>query len=147
MIVQSDNIWIFMFCYDFFVGFMFFWGIVFFVTTTLVMIMKHEADDPDADSEQGILDTYKQLVKVIRLKPIISYAIILLTVKVRYQLCYILCNKYSFLLILHALQVKIKIDSNDNLTTCVFWFMYYCVHWKTTHFVLPLCCTNCKDWV
>lgn len=91
-----------MFCYDFFVGFMFFWGIVFFVTTTLVMIMKHEADDPDADSEQGILDTYKQLVKVIRLKPIISYAIILLTVKVRYQLCYILYNKYSFLLILHA---------------------------------------------
>lgn len=77
-----------MFCYDFFVGFMFFWGIVFFVTTTLVMIMKHEADDPDADSEQGILDTYKQLVKVIRLKPIISYAIILLTVKVRYQLCF-----------------------------------------------------------
>lgn len=63
-------------------GFMFFWGIVFFVTTTLVMIMKHEADDPDADSEQGILDTYKQLVKVIRLKPIISYAIILLTVKI-----------------------------------------------------------------
>lgn len=147
MIVQSDNIWIFMFCYDFFVGFMFFWGIVFFVTTTLVMIMKHEADDPDADSEQGILDTYKQLVKVIRLKPIISYAIILLTVKVRYQLCYILCNKYSFLLILHALQVKIKIDSNDNLTTCVFLFMYYCVHWKTPHFVLPLCCTNCKGWV
>ncbi|XP_048767279.1 acetyl-coenzyme A transporter 1-like [Ostrea edulis] len=63
-------------------GFMFFWGIVFFVTTTLVMIMKHEADDPDADSEQGIVDTYKQLVKVIRLPPVISYAIILLTVKI-----------------------------------------------------------------
>lgn len=67
-------------------GFMFFWGIVFFVTTTLVMILKHEADDPDADSEQGIIDTYKQLVKVISLKPVISYALILLTVKVRYQL-------------------------------------------------------------
>lgn len=75
---------------------MFFWGIVFFVTTTLVMIMKHEADDPDADSEQGILDTYKQLVKVIQLKPIISYAIILLTVKVRYLLPYILYEKYFF---------------------------------------------------
>nr|XP_022335434.1 acetyl-coenzyme A transporter 1-like [Crassostrea virginica] len=63
-------------------GFMFFWGIVFFVTTTLVMILKHEADDPDADSEQGIIDTYKQLVKVISLKPVISYALILLTVKI-----------------------------------------------------------------
>lgn len=83
----------------FLVGFMFFWGIVFFVTTTLVMIMKQEADDPDADSEQGILDTYKQLVKVIRLKPIISYAIILLTVKVRYQLPYtcILYDKFILL--------------------------------------------------
>lgn len=60
------------------------------------MIMKHEADDPDADSEQGILDTYKQLVKVIQLKPIISYAIILLTVKVRYQFPYILYEKYFF---------------------------------------------------
>ena len=66
-------------------GFMFFWGIVFFVTTTLVMILKHEADDPDADSEQGIIDTYKQLVKVISLKPVISYALILLTVKVRFS--------------------------------------------------------------
>lgn len=63
-------------------GFMFFWGIVFFVTTTLVMIMKHETDDPDADSEQGIVDTYKQLIRVIKLPPVISYAIILLTVKI-----------------------------------------------------------------
>ena len=76
---------------------MFFWGIVFFVTTTLVMILKHEADDPDADSEQGIIDTYKQLVKVISLKPVISYALILLTVKVKPTFFYFLFYGHNFL--------------------------------------------------
>jgi len=55
---------------------------VFFVTTTLVWIFKSEKADPEVDPEQGIVDTYKQLYKVIKLPPVISWCIILLTSKV-----------------------------------------------------------------
>ena len=61
-------------------GFLYFWGIVFFVTTTLVWLMKRERDD--TEDEQGIVDTYKQLWRVVKLPSVISYAIILLTSKV-----------------------------------------------------------------
>ena len=63
-------------------GFLYFWGIVFFVTTTLVGIFKPERADPDVDPEQGIVDTYKILLDVIRLPSVLSYALILLTAKV-----------------------------------------------------------------
>lgn len=63
-------------------GFLYFWGIVFFITTTLVGIFKPEHADPDVDPEQGIVDTYKTLFRVICLPAVISYAIILLTAKV-----------------------------------------------------------------
>nr|KAG5698987.1 hypothetical protein BaRGS_033500 [Batillaria attramentaria] len=38
--------------------------------------------DPDVDPEQGIVDTYKTLLNVIRLPSVMSYALILLTAKV-----------------------------------------------------------------
>ncbi|KAJ8320988.1 hypothetical protein KUTeg_002575 [Tegillarca granosa] len=66
-------------------SFLYFWGIVFFITTTLVWLLKREADDPDADNEQGIVSTYKQLIRVIRLPSVISYAIIILTAKVGFS--------------------------------------------------------------
>ncbi|VDI72998.1 MFS transporter, PAT family, solute carrier family 33 (acetyl-CoA transportor), member 1 [Mytilus galloprovincialis] len=66
-------------------SFLYFWGIVFFTTTTLVWIFKHESDDPDADSEQSIIDTYKQLIRVIQLPAVISYAVIILTAKVGFS--------------------------------------------------------------
>lgn len=66
-------------------SFLYFWGIVFFGTTTLVWIFKHESDDPDADGEQGIIDTYKQLIRVIQLPAVISYALIILTAKVGFS--------------------------------------------------------------
>ncbi|CAL1531033.1 unnamed protein product [Lymnaea stagnalis] len=65
-------------------GFLWFWGFAFFVTTTLVGIFKKEHMDLDADPDQGIVETYKSLVKVICLKPVISYTIILLTSKVAF---------------------------------------------------------------
>lgn len=66
-------------------SFLYFWGIVFFTTTTLVWFLKHEAEDKDANSEQGIIDTYKQLMRVIKLPAVISYAIIILTAKVGFS--------------------------------------------------------------
>ena len=52
--------------------FLYFWGVVFMVATTLVAIFKHEDvvkekvdyDDEDAEGEEilGVVDTYKQLV-------------------------------------------------------------------------------------
>lgn len=55
--------------------FLYFWGIVFMVATTLVAIFKHEDivkekvdyDDEDAEGEEilGVVDTYKQLVKLL----------------------------------------------------------------------------------
>ncbi|KAK3087764.1 hypothetical protein FSP39_010328 [Pinctada imbricata] len=63
-------------------GFLYFWGIIFFTSTTLVWLLKSEGEDPDADKDQGIIETYKQLIQVIRLPAVISYSIILLTSKV-----------------------------------------------------------------
>lgn len=65
-------------------GFMWFWGIVFFITTTLVGALKREHIDLDVDPDQGIVETYQILWNVIRLRSIISYSIILLTSKVAF---------------------------------------------------------------
>lgn len=66
----------------FFAEFLQMWGIVFMVTTTLVWVLKREAEDPDVDGDQGIIGTYKQLLNVIKLPSVISYAVIILTAKV-----------------------------------------------------------------
>jgi PAT family acetyl-CoA transporter-like MFS transporter 1 len=52
--------------------FLYFWGIVFMVATTLVAIFKHEdqrkekdeesTDEDDGEEILGVVDTYKQLV-------------------------------------------------------------------------------------
>ncbi|KAK3705516.1 hypothetical protein RRG08_041390 [Elysia crispata] len=65
-------------------SFLWFWGIVFFITTTLVGILKREHMDLDVDPDQGIVETYQILWNVIRLRSIISYSIILLTSKVAF---------------------------------------------------------------
>lgn len=58
-----------------------FWAVVFTVVTTLVMLLKRESND-DKDSSDSVWDSYKQLVKIIRLPAVLQYAIILLTCKV-----------------------------------------------------------------
>ena len=72
-------------------GFLYMWGIVFLVTTTLVMIFKRENATPAITSsvpedgeepEQGIVDTYKLLFRIVRLPSVLSLISILLTVKV-----------------------------------------------------------------
>jgi len=61
-------------------GFLYFWAIVFFVTTTLVALLKQEK--AETFEEQSILQTYKQLYTIMRLPAVISLVIILLTSKV-----------------------------------------------------------------
>ncbi|RUS82982.1 hypothetical protein EGW08_009267 [Elysia chlorotica] len=65
-------------------SFLWFWGIVFFVTTTLVGVLKQEVIDLDVDPDQGIVETYKILWNVMCLRSIISYSVILLTSKVAF---------------------------------------------------------------
>ena len=69
----------------FLTGFMYFWSIVFFFTTTLVMLLKHENSEGKEDHEQskGVLSTYKLLWKIVRLPSVLQYVVILLTCKVR----------------------------------------------------------------
>ena len=68
------------------VGFFYFWGLVFFLCTTLVMIFKKErtsSEDDTDEPEMGIVETYKTLVRIVRLPSIVSWCLVLLTSKVR----------------------------------------------------------------
>eukprot|EP00794_Sanderia_malayensis_P015254 gene15254-16828_t len=71
-------------------GFLWFWGIVFLVTTSLVMIFKkekqrqhiHSDDNDDGGEELGIVQTYLVLVKIVKLPAVLEFAIVLLTSRV-----------------------------------------------------------------
>jgi PAT family acetyl-CoA transporter-like MFS transporter 1 len=64
-----------------------FWGIIFAISTTCVALLKHETDDSYDPNEPhfSLLETYKLLLKVLRLPAVRSMAMILLTVKVCYK--------------------------------------------------------------
>ncbi|CAG9532148.1 unnamed protein product [Cercopithifilaria johnstoni] len=71
--------------------FIFFWGWVFLITTTLVLIFKKEVDHSILDKddidnkneklELGIFQTYAVLWKILRLKPVLWMVIVLFTGK------------------------------------------------------------------
>ncbi len=64
-------------------GFLWFWGIVFLATTTLVLIFKKEKYCSNEGEEHlGILETYFVLVKIIKLPAMLQFAVILLTSRV-----------------------------------------------------------------
>ena len=89
-------------------GFVFFWGIVFLVTTTLVLIFKHEIDHSivqqaskvendqvdkedsgkEAENEEelslNVFQTYAVLVKILCLKPMLLLVVVLLTGKIAF---------------------------------------------------------------
>lgn len=88
-------------------GFLYFWGLVFLATTTLVAIFKHE-NNPHQDNqhhqhqqllmgtgdnsrteetELDIWQTYKLLLGIMKMKPIRILAAVLLTVKVTFAAC------------------------------------------------------------
>ena len=65
-------------------GFMFFWGVVFIVTTTLVWIFKKEVKDRE---KSHITEAYKQLYHVLQLKPVIMYSLAHFTARVCVCVC------------------------------------------------------------
>ncbi|XP_053204545.1 acetyl-coenzyme A transporter 1-like [Panonychus citri] len=69
-------------------GFLYFWSIVFLITTSLVWIFKREKPEKTNQSaeEETILGTYLMLIKILKLKSIQSFAIILLTCKVAFAI-------------------------------------------------------------
>lgn len=84
-------------------GFLYFWGIVFFITTTLVWFLKREKaqeneDHASEDAEQNlsIVESYKQLLKIFKLPAIQWTVVVLLTCKVflirnrRFLKCYLI---------------------------------------------------------
>ena len=65
-------------------GFLLFWGIIFTISTTLVALFKHETDEAFNPNEPhfGLVETYKVLIKVLRLPSVRNIAVLLLTAKV-----------------------------------------------------------------
>ncbi|XP_041120744.1 acetyl-coenzyme A transporter 1-like [Polyodon spathula] len=67
--------------------FLFFWGIVFLVTTTLVAILKKENCKKSKPSEetQGVMETYKLLFSIIKLPTVWTFCVLLLTAKMGFS--------------------------------------------------------------
>lgn len=64
-------------------GFFYFWGFVFLITTTLVMIFKHEITGVSFENDSmTIRESYSKLVDIFNLPSIRRFAIILLTCKI-----------------------------------------------------------------
>ena len=64
-------------------GFLYFWGILFLIVTTLVGLFKHERQENL--TQNGVVDTYKQLYEIIRLPAIRMYVLAILTSKVCFR--------------------------------------------------------------
>lgn len=68
--------------------FLFFWGMVFLVSTTLVAIIKRE-NEPSSrrrrspEETQGVMETYRLLFSIIKLPTVFTFCSLLLTAKVR----------------------------------------------------------------
>lgn len=72
-------------------GFLRFWGIVFLGTTVLIALFKREHNKADKELEDhpdyGVRKAYPMLWKIIKLKPVIRFSMILLTVKASFAAC------------------------------------------------------------
>ncbi|XP_007887046.1 acetyl-coenzyme A transporter 1 [Callorhinchus milii] len=66
--------------------FLFFWGIIFLVVTTLVAVFKKErAGEAQDEVHQGIQETYKSLLCIIKLPAVLTFCIMLLTSKIGFS--------------------------------------------------------------
>ncbi|XP_056622911.1 acetyl-coenzyme A transporter 1 [Triplophysa dalaica] len=71
--------------------FLFFWGIVFMVSTTLVAILKKEnarhqrIQKKPKEENQGVMETYKHLVSVLKMPTVFTFCILLLTAKIGFS--------------------------------------------------------------
>lgn len=67
-------------------GFIYFWGFVFLISTTLIALFKSDPEHSTADGELDLKGTYQMLYKIFKLKSIRTYAIILLTCKIGFAI-------------------------------------------------------------
>lgn len=72
-------------------GFLQFWGIVFLGTTVLIAIFKRESSQIDnelqANPDYGVKKAYPMLWKILKLKPVIKFSLVLLTAKASFAAC------------------------------------------------------------
>lgn len=72
--------------------FMYFWALVYLVSTTLVAIFKKDNSltivENEKELDMSIKQSYKLLLEILKLKPVQCMALLLLTCKVKY-FCYI----------------------------------------------------------
>ncbi|XP_076138087.1 acetyl-coenzyme A transporter 1 [Alosa pseudoharengus] len=70
--------------------FLFFWGIVFLVSTTLVAILKKENNQKDLkkkkrEETQGVMETYKLLFSIVKMPTVFTFCGLLLTAKIGFS--------------------------------------------------------------
>lgn len=71
--------------------FLFFWGVVFLISTTLVAVMKRENDHGrgkgrvQQEETQGVMETYKLLFSIIKMPTVFTFCSLLLTAKVLHR--------------------------------------------------------------
>ncbi|XP_009956920.1 PREDICTED: LOW QUALITY PROTEIN: acetyl-coenzyme A transporter 1-like, partial [Leptosomus discolor] len=67
--------------------FLFFWGAVFLITTTLVALLKKENKEltPTKEETKGITDTYRLLFSIIKMPAVLTFCVLILTAKVGFS--------------------------------------------------------------
>ncbi|XP_051580775.1 acetyl-coenzyme A transporter 1-like [Myxocyprinus asiaticus] len=71
--------------------FLFFWGIVFMVSTTLVAVLKkensrqHRTKKKPREEAQGVMETYKRLFSIIKMPTVFTFCILLITAKIGFS--------------------------------------------------------------
>ncbi|KAM7413383.1 hypothetical protein PAMA_020667 [Pampus argenteus] len=70
--------------------FLFFWGIVFLVSTTLVAIFKRENEHNKGrrrvqQETQGVMETYSLLISIIKMPTVFTFCVLLLTAKIGFS--------------------------------------------------------------
>lgn len=70
--------------------FLFFWGVVFLVSTTLVAIFKRENEQGRRkrrvpEETQGVMETYKLLFSIVKMPTVFTFCVLLLTAKIGFS--------------------------------------------------------------
>ncbi|XP_020844571.1 acetyl-coenzyme A transporter 1 isoform X2 [Phascolarctos cinereus] len=67
--------------------FLFFWGTIFLITTTLVALLKKENTEitPSKEETKGITDTYKLLFTIIKMPAVVTFCLMILTAKIGFS--------------------------------------------------------------
>ncbi|XP_077467032.1 acetyl-coenzyme A transporter 1 [Stigmatopora argus] len=70
--------------------FLFFWGVVFLISTTLVAILKSEkvvskGHGKDPEETQGVLQTYRLLYNIVKMPAVFTFCLLLLTAKIGFS--------------------------------------------------------------